>query len=338
MIFTICFWNTGVFATDWHNDNLKNIRNLWFDSKVQKLMAPSAGEPENRMVTILLIPEFHYSDHGNLKTVLDGTALKASSGYSTVGSITFMATKPITDWFSLSFMYQYGNADYNGGNLVVDAPNFAGSSEITVEAQLAGFLGDFKSKSIGNIQVSLLEVWDIYRGSETTEIGGVADIRSVNAFDDRVFSFLIWWDKDFAITDSWTIDPYLGWRSVKVNLMDMNDWTKAQGELKDDSSWTHLVALGAKLKYNNGSLGFYTRLGLNYRVTEDDVFGYTSRAVAPGVVNLGFMTSWDRTVGSWGIGINYFVPNVCVLDIGYNGAAGKDTLYHTLSLALIFPF
>jgi hypothetical protein len=318
---------------------LKTLRNLSFDAKAREASSPAAGEDAARGVTVLLIPEFHQSSHGELHTILDGSPLKSSKGHSTVGTLTFLAVKPITDRFSLSFIYQYGYADYKGGLLVVDAPGWEGESHIEVEAHLAGFLGDFKFKEAGNFQVSLLEVWDIYKGHETAITPwGEVDTRRVDAFDDRVFSFLVWWDKDFPITDKWTADPYLGWRSVKVNLMDMNDWVAAPGTLKDGNAWTHLAAGGVKFKYSSGLLGFYLRAGINYRVTKDDVVGYTSRAVAPGVTNLGFMTSWDRTVGSYGLGLNYVFPGTMILDFGYNGAAGEDTLYHTVSLSLIFPF
>jgi hypothetical protein len=318
---------------------LKALRNFSLETNALKAHSPNAGENGPGQVTVLLIPEFHQSSHDELHTVMDGVPLKSAKGRSTVGTLTFLATKPIVDWFSLSFIYQYGYADYTGGLLVMDEEGWDGESHIEVEAHLAGFLGDFKFKQAGNFQVSLLEVWDLYKGHETAITPwGTSETRRVDAFDDRVFSFLVWWDKDFAINEKWTMDPYLGWRSVKVYLMDMNDWSGPSGQLMDGNSWTHLIAGGIKFKYASGLFGFYSRVGFNYRTTKDDVVGYTSRAVAPGVTNLGFMTSWDRTVGSFGLGVNYVMPGSMILDFGYNGAAGKDTLYHTLSLSFIFPF
>jgi hypothetical protein len=299
--------------------------------------APSAGDPPSRQVSVTFIPEFHYSSHGNLQSVIGGTALKSEGGHSSVLSFTFMATKPLTDWFKLSFMYQYGYSEYDGGLLVPDIAGFGGTSQIEVDAHLVGFIGDFSFKTAGNFQVSLMEVWDIYRGQETMIFpGGATETRSVNSFDDRVFSFLTWWDKPFAIGESWNIDPYVGWRSVKVDLMDMNDW--ANGGLYDSSSWTHLVAGGVKFIYNGDLWSFNTRVGVHHRINKDDIPGYTSRAVAPGAVNLGFMTSWDRTVLSYGIGMVKVFPEVCVIALGYNGALGNDTNFHTFSFVLDFPF
>lgn len=299
--------------------------------------APSAGEPASRQVDVSIIPEYHFSSHKNLQSVIGGTALKSDSGRSSVFTLLFQATKPLTDWFKLSFVYQYGYAEYTGGLLVPDLPGFGGTSDIEVDAHLVGLVGDFSFKKLGNFQLSVMEVWDIYRGTETMIYpGGATESRSVNSFDDRVFSLLTWWDKPFDLNDSWIIDPYIGWRSVKVDLMDMNDW--ANGGLYDSSSWTHLVAGGLKFIYNADLWSLTTRVGAHHRINKDDIPGYTSRAVAPGAVNLGFMTSWDRTVLSWGLGLVRAFPEVCVIVLGYNGAAGEKTNFHTFSLVLDFPF
>ncbi|MDR1167177.1 MAG: autotransporter outer membrane beta-barrel domain-containing protein [Deltaproteobacteria bacterium] len=317
----------------------KAMRDLSYEAQAQRAWSsPAAGDGEKKSSWVF-IPEFHFSHHGNLKTTLNGSALKSDSGHSTVGSFTVIASKPFTDWFTLSFMYQYGYSNYDGGLLTPDIDGFGGSSDIDVTAHLMGFVSNFEFPTVGKIEFSLLMVWDIYDGAETIVYpGGATETRSVDQFDDRLISFLVWWDKDFPLAESWTIDPYLGWRSVHVVLKDMNDWQGAPGDYYSDSAWTHLLSGGVKLKYGAFPWGFTARVGANRRVTKNDVPGYASRAQAPGVVNLGWMTSWDRTVVSWGAGVSYVAPDVAVVELGYNGAAGADTNYHTLSLTLVVPF
>jgi hypothetical protein len=186
-----------------------------------------------------------------------------------------------------------------------------------------------------------MEGFDYYSGRETMHVdnanGRFTTSLSANDFHDRVFSFIVWWDKDFEINETWKIDPYLGWRTVDVQLEKMNDFANPN-DPKHDSSVVHLVSGGLKFKYNSGPLGMYFRAGVNHRLRKDPVPGFASRAVAPSVVNLGFMSNWDRTVATYGLGINYFLPSQVVLDFSYNGAAGSNTTLHTFGAAIVFLY
>jgi hypothetical protein len=52
---------------------------------------------------------------------------------------------------------------------------------------------------------------------------------------------------------------------------------------------------------------------------------------------MGWMTSWDRTIGIYGVALDYaFGPGI--LEISYDGFTGEDTTYHKAGVVLIFPF
>jgi hypothetical protein len=302
--------------------------------------APAAGNGPPGY-TFAIIPEFSYIGHGDMKGTIEGTELWIASGDSKAYSVTIIAGKQINDWFKLSFLYEFSYTKYSGGLLSpTSVPGLSGHTDMTDSAHLVGLIANFTSKTIGNIEVSLMEAWDIYSGTETMTMNGAElSRRSAGAFDDRVFSFIVWWDKEFAINDSWTIDPYLGWRSVQVELHGMNDFTQNDPSvLKNDSSYTHIVSGGLKFKYSSGLSSFYLRAGVNHRLTKDPIPGFSSRAVAPGVVNLGFMSNWDRTIATWGIGYTRVVPGKFVIDISYNGGKGSNTNLHTATAALVFLF
>ncbi|MDR2460966.1 MAG: autotransporter outer membrane beta-barrel domain-containing protein [Deltaproteobacteria bacterium] len=327
------------------DNQLESFSKLYWNYQSNKAMgaAPAAGDGGVSGVTFVIIPEFHYAHHGELHSVISDSALKSQGGKSTTGALTFIATKSFNDWFSLSFLYQFSYTDYDGGLMVPDLAMFSldSHSEIIQSSHLVGVYANFMTDA-GKFEISVMEAWDIFSGTETSiinqELGApIIDRRKVDSFDDRVFSLILWWDKEFG-TGSFIVDPYLGWRTVHVVLRDMNNWAEAPGTLRSDSSSTHLVSGGIKLKYLSGLFTGYIRGGVNYRLTSDAIPGFSTRAVAPNVVNVGYMTSWDRTVFSWGLGFSYVVPEYLIFDLGYNGGAGSDTDFHSASLSLIFPF
>jgi hypothetical protein len=299
--------------------------------------APAAGDGGSAW-TIALIPEFHYTHHGGYKTRLGGTDLKSDGGTGKTVSFVLTGTRPLTDYFTIGFIYQYAYSDYRGGLLTPDLPIMGGRSDINATSHMIGLLANFDFKEYGRLETSIAEAWDIYNGSETMSVNGAEEKRSVHSFDDRVFSFLTWYSLDFSLSQNWKLSPYLGWRSVHVVLNGQNDWGGPAGSTSDDSAWAHLASLGLKASYQSGLWGFYGRAGVNHRVSRDDIPGLSSRAVAPGVTHLAFMTSFDRTIGTWGLGLNYVIPGKVVFDLGYNGFAGSDINGHTVTLAAVFPF
>ncbi|MDR1079382.1 MAG: autotransporter outer membrane beta-barrel domain-containing protein [Deltaproteobacteria bacterium] len=301
--------------------------------------APPAGDGGSG-VTFSIIPEWDYVHHGNVTGKIGGTKLKLSEGTSQSYALIFIAGKQFTDWLKVSFLYKYGYTSYKAGMLVPDEAAFEGRSKINLSSHLAGFIANFTSRTAGNFEVSVMEAWDTYSGNETQYFNGVPERRSVTAFDDRVFSFIAWWDKDFSLSQNWLIDPYVGWRTVQVVLNDMNNWGPGTGptDFTSDSSVTNLVSYGVKFKYNSGLTGFSFRLGANHRLSKEPIPGFASRAMAPNATNLGFMTCWDQTVGTWGLGFSYVVPETMVIAINYDGAGGSNTLMHTATAAFVFMF
>lgn len=316
--------------------------------------APSAGDGSSG-VTFLFLPEFQYSNHGQLNTTLGGADLKASSGDATAWDFLLIGTKQINDLVTLGLTYQFAYTEYSGGLLVpkygVDTglaatsiTKFEGDSELNTISNLIGIDATFNFKKYGKFNIGLAQAWDIYNGNETQYRymgdGTIAkDRRSADELKTRVSSIMAWYDIDLPINDCWTFNPYVGWRSVYAVVSNQNDWTAAPGaKTGDDGEWAHLASAGLKLKYQADLLGLYARAGINHRVSSDDIPGLGSRAMAPGVVHFGHMTNMDRTVGSWGLGLNYVVSDKFIFDLGYNGYAGSDVDVHSAMGTLIFPF
>ncbi|MDR1315000.1 MAG: autotransporter outer membrane beta-barrel domain-containing protein [Deltaproteobacteria bacterium] len=300
--------------------------------------APSTGDG-GAGVTFSIIPEWDYVHHDDVTGTIAGTDLKLSGGTSKSYALIFIAGKQFTDWLKVSFLYKYAYTTYKAGMLVPNNPDMAGRSDVNLASHLAGFIGNFTHKTAGNFEVSIMEAWDTYSGNETQFFQGTPTTRSVSAFDDRVFSFIAWWDKDFQLSENWKIDPYVGWRTVHVQLNDMNEWdpTTPQ-EFTNDSSVTNLVSYGLKFKYDKGLLGLSFRLGMNHRLSKDPIPGFASRAMAPNATNLGFMSCWDKSVATWGLGFSYVVPETMVIAVNYDGAAGSNTVMHTATAAFVFMF
>jgi hypothetical protein len=332
---------------DDHRRQDNYVTNVFFQSQRNQLFeadqAPSAGNGQSNNWIVGIIPEFHYSSHGNLKSKLSGnTDLKSSGGHATAADIIFSVAKPINDTLRLGMFYILTSADYSGGLFTADVAGHSGSSDIDVTSNVVGFNADFDFKKYGRFAVSLSSGFDIYSGYENYTIDGHSiGNRSVDDFQTKVSSIITYYEFDAPLNKTWTISPYVHWRSIYVDVKNANMFSIPAGEAgskADSNSWTHLLSGGAKIKYQNGPLGFYARGGFNRRVSGDDAPGFGTRAVAPSVIHTGFMLGMDRTLGAWGLGINYVVPEKCVLDFSYNGLAGSEAAAHSVSMAVVFPF
>ncbi|MDR1297658.1 MAG: hypothetical protein LBO05_09885 [Deltaproteobacteria bacterium] len=304
--------------------------------------APNAGWGAGPLA-VVIVPEFHYTrTAASDGDVGGGTTLYTRSGHSETGSFLFTATKPITDMFSLGFFYQFALGKYTGGMMVPDEGGLASESDVHVTAHVLGVLGNFNLGSYGRLETSVLEAFDSYGGSETQIVPalGIVDSRAQDAFSDRVLSLMAFYVNDFKVGENFTLSPYLGWRSVYVVIVGQTDWSsQARGDLlPNHDAWAHLATGGLKGTWSLGRLNVTARLGANYRVSKDDIPGFASRAVAPGVAHLGWNNNWNRAIGTWGLGFSYVFPEICVLDVGYNGFAGADTSAHNIAAALVFPF
>jgi hypothetical protein len=293
--------------------------------------APSAGEGSPMVVA--LVPEFSYSHHKGFDDD-DGAGgrHKIQSGDSKLGSMALVLTKPLNDMWSVYFLYQYSYSDYDGGNWV--GIDDRGRVDRTAHAY-SNFIGlgtKFAHPVAGNFDFNIVEAWNDYKSSaDYVAADGTVTPLGNASYDDRLTSMILYWDKDFAVNENWTIDPYLGWRSVWAVVHTPDPAPNVR-------LWLHLASMGVKVKYNTGNLGVYFRGGYNYRVSDDDIADLATRAVAPGVLHHGWFASYDRSVATWGLGFNYNFGNGWFVDIAYNGMAGKVNYVHSGTAVVVLPF
>jgi hypothetical protein len=314
------------------------------NQQMNKNEAPAAGEGSPMVVA--LVPEFSYSHHKAFRdTNADGDRVFIGDGDSRLGSMALVLTKPLHDQWSVYFLYQYSYSDYDG-SAFAGVGSFARSvagvgvpgTEVdhvkrngNAYSHFIGLGAKFAHPVAGNFDFNIVEAWNDYRSKAiATDILGREWVGETQEYDDRLTSMILDWDKDFAINENWTIDPYLGWRSV---------WAVVHPE--DSPSvrlWLHLATGGIKVKYNSGNLGVYFRGGYNYRTSHDDIGDLATRAVAPGVLHHGWFASYDRGVGTWGLGFNYNFGNGWFIDISYNGMAGSVNYVHSGTAVVVLPF
>ena len=313
--------------------------NASFKAQAEKY-APATGE-ETPPSLIVVSPQYYYTSHGSLSTRLGGVDLKSGGGHSSGVGVVFSAAKPVSEMFTVSFFYQFIAADYDGGMLVPkNEPGIdKGTTDESAIEQVVGFVGDWNFKEYGRLNFSLLQAFEQYDGTETMYFtGGGRQKRSTDELKVRITSLMAWYEKDFLINESWSLTPYAGWRALYVVVKGQNDWGRAPGHTTGDSLWAHLASGGLKLNYIDGPLGLTMRAGFNYRVSKDDLPGFGSRAVAPGMAHLGYRNNFDRTIGTWGLGFNYATQTGPVVAVNYDGFAGADTQAHMGSLTLVFPW
>ncbi|MDR1395550.1 MAG: autotransporter outer membrane beta-barrel domain-containing protein [Deltaproteobacteria bacterium] len=304
---------------------------LKYSQNQNQNQAPAAGEGSPMVVA--LVPEFSYSHH---KAFRDNGAF-IDSGDSKLGSMALVLTKPLSDQWSVYFLYQYSYSEYDGSQFTDFGEVQATSGELVARkvrnanaySQFIGLGAKFSHPTAGNFDFNVVEAWNVYRSTtDITDVFGNVERGGQADYDDRLTSLILYWDKDFAINDSWSIDPYLGWRSVWA-VVHAADTARL---------WLHLATGGIKVKYKSGNLGFYFRGGANYRASKDDIPDLATRAVAPGVLHHGWFASYDRTVATWGVGVNYAFSNGLFLDFSYNGMSGKVNQVHSGTAVIVLPF
>lgn len=346
MILALCLgllgWAAPSMAFQTREARDRAFQDLSFKAMEQKAtqmaqnQAPAAGEGSPMVVA--LVPEFSYSHHKAFSDNNDATGdgFKnefIGSGKSKLGSMALVLTKPINTEWSVYFLYQYSYSDYDGSAFQnINLKNLV-KAERTANAY-SNFIGigvKYANPIAGNFDFNVVEAWNSYRSTTRYYFAGTQIGDSIKAnYDDRLTSMILYWDKDFKITENWTIDPYLGWRSV---------WAVVHpDEAPSAHLWLHLATGGVKVKYNAGNLGVYFRGGYNYRVSDDDIADLATRAVAPGVLHHGWFASYDRDVATWGLGFNYNFSNGWFIDISYNGMAGNVNYVHSGTAVVVLPF
>ncbi|MDR0549311.1 MAG: autotransporter outer membrane beta-barrel domain-containing protein [Deltaproteobacteria bacterium] len=349
MILALCLgllgWAAPSMAYQTREARDRAFQDMSFKATQQKAaamtqnQAPAAGEGSPMVVA--LVPEFSYSHH---KAFTDKGGLLGpdkffiGSGKSKLGSMALVLTKPLNTEWSVYFLYQYSYSDYDGSDFYSIAYKGMYSLKRTANAY-SNFIGlgvKYANPSFGNFDFNVVEAWNVYRSTTTRYVvngGHVVETLKTNS-DDRLTSMILYWDKDFKITENWTIDPYLGWRSVWA-VVHPDDRTYNEDIT---TLWLHLATGGVKVKYNAGNLGVYFRAGYNYRVSNDAIPNLATRAVAPGVLHHGWFASYDRDVATWGLGFNYNFGNGLFIDVSYNGMAGDINYVHSGTAVVVLPF
>jgi hypothetical protein len=314
------------------NDRDQRQKNQLINSKpiVLTQQSPSAGEGSG--FTVVFSPEFYYGRHRTLNTTLNNTDFTQSSGTSQGVGFTFLVSKELTDLFTLSFIYQFAYNEYKGGNLTPQGLPLVGSTKQHAYSNMAGFIGAINLGRYGKIEPSILQGWDSYQGQVITfnTATNTAISAPPSVDNDFATSLMVWYSIDLPISNQLILTPYAGWRSVYVVLNNEGTY--------NTHAWAHLVSGGLTLKYLSGPLVFSLRAGVNYRVSKDDIPGLSTRAVAPSITHMGWMSSFDRTIGTFGVGLDYVISPNFILNVSYDGFAGRDTTFHKGGLSLVFPF
>ncbi|MDR2422998.1 MAG: hypothetical protein LBE01_06425 [Deltaproteobacteria bacterium] len=339
------FFAPGLWARSQSQESLFRELSLAQAAPAQKALAVPAGKAQAAApaagdgppVAVVLVPAYHRTHHRSLKTVIDGISLKSRSGTSRLGSLILTATKPVNQYFSFGWIYEYTFGEYKGGLLTPDIAALDGRSDIDLSSHMTGLFGDVFLGAAGHFNVSLFIAWDSFSGQETMISPAEVETRNLNRQDTRLGSLTIWWDKGFALSDSWELSPYFGWRTIRACVRGQNDWAAQEGTTTTQNAWSHLVSGGATLKYE-GPFSFKIWGGYNRRTQKGNVPGFSSRAIAPGIANLGWMNNWDQEVWAYGLGVGRSVGEGLSLNLSYDGFSGQNALSQAVNLAVVWIF
>ncbi|MDR2142461.1 MAG: hypothetical protein LBR11_11895 [Deltaproteobacteria bacterium] len=336
-LLTLALWSSPLLAKSSSREDLFS-RLTWAQaSQARDALNPSPAAGEGPPVVVAVIPAYHHTHHQSLKTTLDGTRLKSRSGTSRLGSLTLTATKPLSEFITLGWIYQYTFGQYKGGLLVPDLSYLDGRSEVDLSSHMTGLFGDFALGAFGNLNASFLVAWDSFSGRETMISPAGPATRNLESQDTRLGSITLWWRKAVPLSQSWSLSPFLGWRTIRACLRGQTDWTGPVGATTTLNSWAHLVSGGLTLKYQ-GPVSLTLWAGHNQRTKKGNIPGFSSRAIAPDIANLGWMNNWDQRVWTYGLGLGKSFGDNLNLDLSYNGFQGKDALSQTVNLAVIWVF
>ncbi|UQZ90908.1 hypothetical protein C4J81_17495 [Deltaproteobacteria bacterium Smac51] len=312
--------------------------------EAEQMMATSAGSAAPPKKMFIISPQYHYSQHGTLSTgTLAPFDLKSGGGHANTGSIAFIFNREVSEMLSMTLAYQYAYTDYSGGVLIPKASYDAGArgeTEQEINTHIIAVMGDINLKNYGRLNLSLVQGFDSVSGHEqiVDPAGDVVDKRSLDTYAQRVTALMAWYENDVNLNESWTLTPYIGWRSLYAHLSNQNALGTDEFGKNNAHAWIHLGGLGAKLNYSSGPLTVTLRGGVNHRFTKDDLPGWANRAIAPGVVQLGYNVNFDQTVATFGAGLTYASSESCIFSLNYDGFAGSQTDAHQVSLMAIFPF
>lgn len=279
--------------------------------------------PKN--VIVATTQYFHSKSDDGAKFKVDGTRLKSSKGKANGMGFTLAYNRRFNDILSVAFMYEYAFLRVHSGIAVPEDFAFEAKENSRYNSHVIGIIPEFNFGEWGRFQPSIIQGFDRASGTET--INGVTTDMKDRGDGTNVTSLMAWYEKDFDFEQGFKLSPYAGWRSLYVKIKPTHE-----------HEWLHLVSAGLKFSYQKNGLGFNLRGGINHRTTKDDLPGYGNRAVAPGVVMFSHRANMDRTIGTFGAGVNFPIAKNALASVNYDGFIGKNTSAHTATLSLIFPF
>jgi hypothetical protein len=339
-VFFLCFFGLGLKASgDDFASRDRALRELSLRYKVSTL-APSSGDFRNPTWRLTVAPAFNYSSHKAITTVINGTNLKSDGGHSSTGGLYLSGAKALGRVAELSLNFLLAHTSYSGGLLTPNIAGFGGSSEVKATSNQYGVAATFKT-FIGNFELAYAKLFHRYSGEETIVVPmGISQTRNMD-MRHELYTLGIWWERDFPVNETWTINPYAGWRHSDSTITmqnNWNDWTGGPGAKTGNGAKYDQAVGGARLKYSAGPLGVNFRLAYSYRASKNDIPIFSSRTLGPGVVTMGYYTGFDRSVVGYGVDVSFFSHIFGVLDLAYNGARGADANFHNVTLAFVYFF
>lgn len=288
-----------------------------------------AAPPKN---VIVAIPQFHRSTvKSGASFDVGGMKLKSGKGHANGASVTLIYNRVFSELLSVAVLYEYAFLNVNSGSAVPADAYDAGlraHEDSRWRSHVVGVQPELNFGKWGRLTPSLIFGFDRASGTESVfQNGRLAGTSSMNNQGTNVISLMAWYEKDFDLGSGFKLTPYAGWRSLHVDVRPT-----------DENLWVHLISGGLKASYQKGDVGFSLRGGVNHRTTRDDLPAYGNRAVAPGVIQFSHRANQDRTIGTFGAGVNFNIKKRAMVGINYDGYVGKDTTSHTGTLSFALPF
>lgn len=363
----------------WNADNdrimsLGTSSNVSFNSNQADLypQATSAGEGEApggppkgmkpKKDAFLIIPRYQYST-STKSTKMGNDRILTSEGGTTRGmGLTALLSREITDWLSVSFIYEYNRMNYDGSSTypmqgVASAGpfpiKFRGNTDQTVNSHGLGVAFEADLEEYGRFKLALVQAFDFYDGYEDRSMQsaawgnawipatGASNVDSSGRAnidtEDKVSIATLFYERDFQLNDKWRLMPYIGYSIAYTQFEKINSYQAGDPYMEFDCLNQFIIG-GSKFNYQKGLFGFHGHLGASYMVGGERAPGFLIRLLGPQVNHAGWDLDADKTAVGWGLGVTKIIPGSAVLSFDYLGMATKSVKSHSGSATLIFPF
>lgn len=247
---------------------------------------------------------------------------------------------------SLGISFQFAYTSHKGGSLVLESrPSVRGVTEQSIRTHNIEASGTMDLREYGRLSLALSHGKDSFTGDELwrhryTPNAVPFDRRTKSPEHQNRSALEAWYKMDFHPYDGLTFTPYAGWKTVYSDRENINFGVGSTSLVHlyyDDYQWDHFATLGVQLKHESGPWEATLRGGVNHRLGNGVGVLFSSRTIALGVTHFGFGVNYNRTVGTFGVGVaRAFRKGTVSLD--YDGFAGAHTNSHKVSLNAAFAF